>query len=120
MNSFLLDKKGDLKKVNGDFQFISGKEEVIQQIKQILKTNKGEWQFNEDYGITYENLQQKRINENLIKDVVRDGLSQCSEDMTIESIEIGYKGEHMRLLYVEFKAYFSDGERYDNTIELNL
>lgn len=120
MNSFLLDKKGDLKKVNGDFQFISGKDEVVQQIKQILKTNKGEWFRNEDYGITYENLQQKRINEDLIKDVIRDGLSQCSEDITIESIEIGYKSEHMRILYVEFKAYFSDGEKYDSIIELNL
>lgn len=120
MNSFLLDKKGDLKKENGDFQFISGKDEVVQQIKQILKTNKGEWFRNEDYGISYENLQQRHINEDLVKDVVRDGISQCSEDITIESIEIGYKGEHMRILYVEFKAYFSDGERYDNTIELNL
>lgn len=119
MNSFLLDKKGDLKKVNGDFQFISGKDEVVQQIKQILKTNKGEWFRNEDYGILYENLQQRHINEDLVKDVVRDGLSQCGEDMTIESIEIGYKKEY-RLLYVEFKAYFSDGERYDSTIELNL
>ena len=120
MNSFLLDKKSDLKKVNGDFQFISGKYEVVQQIKQILKTNKGEWFRNEDYGITYENLQQRHINEDLVKDVVRDGISQCSEDITIESIEIGYKGEHMRILYVELKAYFSDGERYDNTIELDL
>ena len=120
MNSFLLDKKGDLKKVNGDFQFISGKDEVVQQIKQILKTNKGEWFRNEDYGISYENLQQRYINKDLVKDVVRDGISQCSEDITIESIEIGYKGEHMRILYVEFKAYFSDGERYDNTIELDL
>lgn len=119
MNSFLLDKKGDIKKVDGDFSFISGKEEVIQQVKQILKTNAGEWQFNTDYGIHYENLQQRRINEDLIKDEIRLGLSQCSEEITIESIEIGYKKE-LRLLYVEFKAYFSDGERYDNTIELNL
>lgn len=119
MNSFQLDKDGDLKKVNGDFQFVSGKEEVIQQVKQILKSNMGEWQFNEDYGISYENLQQKKINEDLIKDTIRSGLSQCSKDITIESIEIGYKKE-LRLLYVEFKAYFSDGERYDNIIELNL
>ena len=119
MNSFQLDKDGDLKKVNGDFQFVSGKEEVIQQIKQILKSNKGEWFSNSEYGIDYENLQQKKINEDLIKDTIRDGISQCSEDITIESIEIGYKKE-LRLLYVEFKAYFSDGERYDNIIELNL
>ena len=55
-----------------------------------------------------------------MKDCIRDGISQCSEDITIESIEIGYKGEHMRLLYIEFKAFFSDGERYDSVIELNL
>lgn len=119
MNSFLLDKRGDLEKVDGDFPFISGKEEVIQQIKQILKTNIGEWQFNENYGISYENLQQKRINEDVIKDSIRAGIDQCSEDITIDSIEIGYKKEY-RLLYIEFKAYFSDGERYDNVIELNL
>ena len=119
MQDILLNKHGDIKKVNGDFQFINGKDEVVQQIKQILKTNKGEWFKNEAYGITYENLQQKKINEDLIKDCIRDGISQCSEDITIESIEIGYKKEE-RLLYVEFKAFFSDGERYDNTIELNL
>lgn len=119
MNSFLLTSDGDLKKVDGDFPFISGKEEVIQQIKQILKSNIGEWQFNENYGISYENIQQKRINEDLIKDTIRSGLDQCSEEITIESIEIGYKREY-RLLYVELKAYFSDGERYDNIIELNL
>lgn len=119
MNSFLLDKSGDLKKVNGDFPFISGKDEVVQQIKQILKTNKKEWFFNPDYGISYENLQQKKINEDLIKSVIKEGFDQCSEDITIESIEIGFK-KSLRLLYIEVKSYFSDGERYDNTIELNL
>lgn len=119
MQDILLSKHGDIKKVNGDFQFINGKDEVVQQIKQILKTNKGEW-FDKDYGISYEALQQKKINEDLIKSVIQEGISQCSDDITIESIEIGYKGEHMRILYVEFKAYFSDGERYDNIIELNL
>lgn len=119
MKDVLLNKHGDIKKVNGDFQFISGKDEVIQQIKQILKTNKKEWYFNKNYGVDYQAFQQKKINEDLIKSVVRDGISQCSEDITIESIEIGYKREY-RLLYVEFKAYFSDGERYDNVIELNL
>ena len=119
MQDILLNKQGDIKKVNGDFPFITGKDEVIQQLKQILKTNKKEWSFNSDYGISYENLQQKKINEDLVKDCIRDGISQCSEDITIESIEIGYKKEY-RLLYVEFKAFFSDGERYDSVIELNL
>ena len=119
MQDILLNKHGDIKKANGDFQFVSGKDEVIQQLKQILKTNKGEWFLNNDYGISYENLHQKKINEDLIKDCVRDGISQCSDDITIESIEIGYKKEY-RLLYIEFRAFFSDGERYDNIIELNL
>lgn len=119
MQDILLNKQGDIKKVNGDFQFITGKDEVIQQLKQILKTNKKEWFFNPDYGISYENLQQKKINEDLIKSVIKEGFDQCSEDITIESIEIGYKKEY-RLLYVEFKAFFSDGERYDSVIELNL
>ena len=119
MQDILLNKHGDIKKVNGDFQFINGKDEVVQQIKQILKTNKKEWFFNPDYGISYENLQQKKINEDLVKDCIRDGISQCSDDITIESIEIGYKKEY-RLLYIEVKSYFSDGERYDSVIELNL
>lgn len=119
MQDILLNKHGDIKKVNGDFQFINGKDEVVQQIKQILKTNKKEWFFNPDYGISYENLQHKKINEDLVKDCIRDGISQCSDDITIESIEIGYKKEY-RLLYVEVKSYFSDGERYDSMIELNL
>ena len=119
MQDILLNKQGDIKKVNGDFPFITGKDEVIQQLKQILKTNKKEWFFNPDYGISYENLQHKKINDDLVKDCIRDGISQCSEDITIESIEIGYK-KSLRLLYIEVKSYFSDGERYDNTIELSL
>lgn len=119
MQDILLNKQGDIKKVSGDFQFITGKDEVVQQIKQILKTNKGEWFFNPDYGISYENLQHKKINEDLIKSVIKEGFDQCSEDITIESIEIGFK-KSLRLLYIEVKSYFSDGERYDNTIELSL
>lgn len=119
MQDILLNKHGDIKKVNGDFQFITGKDEVVQQLKQILKTNKKEWFFNPDYGISYENLQHKKINEDLIKSVIKEGFDQCSEDITIESIEIGFK-KSLRLLYIEVKSYFSDGERYDNTIELSL
>lgn len=119
MQDILLNKHGDIKKVNGDFQFISGKDEVVQQIKQILKSNKGEWFRNDDYGISYDSLQQRKINEDLIKSVIKEGFDQCSEDITIESIEIGFK-KSLRLLYIEVKSYFSDGERYDNTIELNL
>ena len=55
--------------------------------------------------------------EDLIKDEIRLGISQCTEEITIESLELGYKKE-LRLLYVELKAFGPDGERYDTSVEL--
>lgn len=118
MKSILQDTYGDFKKVDGDFQLIGGHEEVCQQIRDILRSNVGEFSLaDDDYGIHYENILGKKINAELIKDEVRLGISQCSKDITIESIEVGYSKEH-RLLYVEFRAFDSDGQRYDNAIEL--
>lgn len=118
MKSIKENKDGDFLKVDGDFVLIDSHEEVCQQIKTILKSNVGEWKLgDDDYGIHYSNIITKRINEDLIKDEIRLGLSQCSEEITVESLEIGYKKE-LRLLYVELKAYNAKGERYDSIVEL--
>lgn len=118
MKSIKETKKGDFLKENGDFVLLDGHEEVCQQIRNILKSNVGEWKLgDEDYGIHYSNILTKRINEDLIKDEIRLGISQCSEEITVESIELGYKKE-LRLLYIELKAYDAKGERYDTSVEL--
>lgn len=118
MKSIKETKKGDFQKVNGDFVMVEGHNEVVQQIKSILKSNIGEWKLSDDdYGIHYSNIITKRINEDLIKDEIRLGISQCSEEITIESLELGYKKE-LRLLYAELKAYGPNGESYDTSVEL--
>ena len=118
MKSIKESRKGDFIKEKGDFVLTDGHDEVCQQIRSILKSNISEWKLgDDDYGIHYSNIITKRINEDLIKDEIRLGISQCTEEITIESLELGYKKE-LRLLYVELKAFGPDGERYDTSVEL--
>lgn len=116
MKSFKLDNDGDVSIVNNEIETIKGMEELLQQIKQILRTNQGEWYFNPEYGINYDNILTKKPNVDLIRDEIKNGLSQCSHIMSIDYVTVKFD-KTKRKLYVDFQAIDTEG---NTIIETNL
>ena len=51
---------GDVVIENGEIQMVSGAELTRQTVETVLGTNKGEWFFNADEGITFSNILGKK------------------------------------------------------------
>ena len=51
---------GDVVIKNGEIQMVSGAELTRQTVETVLGTNKGEWFFNVDEGITFSNILGKK------------------------------------------------------------
>lgn len=81
-----------------------------QTIQQVLNTNKGEWYFNIDEGINFDNLLGKNIEEEIVKSEVADGISQVDSTLVIKEFETNIDTESRRLA-VNFTATSED----DNT-----
>lgn len=56
MKGFGLNDNGDLSLTGGEIDMVEGAELTVQTIKQVLSTNKGEWLFDPDEGIDFDNL----------------------------------------------------------------
>ena len=70
MTGFKL-KDGDLVITNNEIELVEGDELTVQTIQSVLSTNKGEWIFDTDEGIEFDNILGKhRIKANTAKDVM--------------------------------------------------
>lgn len=62
---------GDLVITNDEIELIEGDELTVQTIQQVLSTNKGEWIFDTEEGINFDNIfGKKRIKTNTAKDAL--------------------------------------------------
>lgn len=82
MKGFALNEKGDVVFERNDVKMVEGLELTIQKIRQILSTNKGEWQFNLKEGIPVQKILKKNPSTAQIKDCIRSAISQV--DSTLE------------------------------------
>lgn len=89
MKDFMIDKEtGDIIIKNQDIVMVEAEQEVAQQLRTVLKSNNGEWPFNDSYGINYNNLLVKTVDNEIVIDEISRGASQCSGDISIEDIKI--------------------------------
>lgn len=109
MKTFELDENGDVIIENNNVKIVEGREELIQQIKLIFRSKQGEWFFNEEYGLNYDNLFQKKVNLDLIRDEIKNGLSQCSAILSIDYINIEFN-KNERKLKISFGATNTSNE----------
>ena len=62
---------GDLVITNDEIELVEGDELTVQTIQQVLSTNKGEWIFDTEEGINFDNiLGRHRTKTNTAKDVL--------------------------------------------------
>ena len=62
---------GDVAITNGEIELVEGDALTVQTIQQVLSTNKGEWLFDAEEGINFDNiLGKKRTKTNTAKDAM--------------------------------------------------
>lgn len=87
MNGFKLDDKGDVVITDGLISMTSDTDFLCQTIRQVLRTNLGEWWLNEDEGIDFGCILTKNPNYEQIEDNIKSGLRQVDEELELVSID---------------------------------
>lgn len=109
MKGFDLDENGDVVIENNEISIVVGASLVQQKVRTVLQTNLGEWFFDWEQGIDFDNLLGKGTNEDLVRYEIERGLAQVDE--TFELTEFAYEADYSsRIAKVSFKAQNSNGE----------
>ena len=107
IKGFKVDENGDVVIKNNKIERATGKELLVQTIKQVLGTNKGEWFNNPEEGITFQNVLGKNKTEDMIKYEVQQGLQQVDETFVLLSFKLVHLSD--RKYEVQAKAQNSTG-----------
>ena len=99
-------------RIKCEIEMIDGNELLVQTVESVIGTNKGEWVINKDEGIHFKNLLGKKIDEEVIKNEVFQGLLQVDSSffMTDFSVEIDAE---TRKLKIYFSAVNDNGEEVE-------
>ncbi len=105
-----------LKTVNNDLVFdgqnklimIRDNDEIAQSCERTLTTNKKEWFLNKDFGLDYELLHQKTLNENYLRVGIIEALTIDPRVKTILNLAI-IADETNRTAQISFKIILNDG-----------
>ena len=83
----------------------------------MVKSNNGEWPFNEGYGINYDNLLVKTVDNEIVTDEIKKGASQCFGDIEIEDIKIDVDRQK-RTMSIAVNGRIDDAELSIDGLEL--
>lgn len=110
MKGFALDENGDVLIENGEISMVVGDSLLQQKVWTVLRTNLGEWFFDWDQGIDFNNLLGKHTSsEELVRFEVERGLRQVDETFAI--VDFTYEvNRQARKATVSFVAQTSSGE----------
>ena len=106
---------GDVLIENGDISIIAGDSLLQQKIQTVLHTNLGEWFFDWDQGIDFDNLLGKGITEELVRHEILRGLAQVDSTLSITAFTFE-ADERDRKARVTFKAQTSSGDEVGGEI----
>ena len=109
MKGFKLDDFGDVEILGGAVQMINGDELVRQTVESVLSTNKGEWFLNLDEGIKFSNIIKKKIDEDVIRNEILQGLTQVDSSFFLTSFEMQFD-QNTRSLKISFTARNETGD----------
>lgn len=113
IKGFKLDDKGDVVIVNNQIQMVEDNDLLLQKVRTVLNTNKGEWWLNENEGINFRCMLTKNPNYDEIRDNIKLGLLQVDDTFQLLSFEHWTEG---RKLYIKFTATNSSGQTIEDTI----
>lgn len=109
MMGFALDDNGDVLIENNEISIITGDSLLQQKVMSVLRTNLGEWFFDLDEGVDFDNLLGKNTNAELVRFEVARALAQV--DSTFVITEFTYDVDKVtRKAKAAFKAQTESGE----------
>lgn len=115
MKGFALDTGGDVLIENNQISMVNGDSLLQQLVWTVLRTNLGEWFFDWDLGVDFDNLVGKNTNEELVRYEIEKGLKQV--DSTFVITEFSYEEDRIsRKAYVDFKAQTDNGNEVGGVI----
>lgn len=88
MKCFALDESGDVVLNQNDIQMAQGTDLIMQKIRQVLRTNRGEWSFDEKEGIPVRKILKKNPNIAMIRDYVRSVIDQVDGSLQMTRCDI--------------------------------
>ena len=103
MFGFALDENGDVLIENNEISISVGDSLLQQKVSTVLRTNLGEWFFDLDQGIDFDNVLGKGVGEELARYEIERGLAQV--DSTFSITEFSYEVDTAkRTAKITFKA----------------
>ena len=109
MKGFAIDETGDVLIENNEISMAVGGSLLQQKVWTVLHTNLGEWFFNWNEGINFDNLLGKGTNAELVRYEIERGLAQV--DSTFKITEFSYSEDVVeRKASATFKAQTQTGE----------
>lgn len=104
MKNFMLDENGDIVIRNNDIAMIEGDGLLLQTIKAILLTNKGEWFLNLNEGINRKNIIMKNPEKDLVRNEVLSGLIQVDNSLYLTDFDYELDKRTMKIRFTAKKA----------------
>ena len=114
-----------LKTVNNDLVFdgqnklimIRDNDEIAQSCERTLTTNKKEWFLNKDFGLDYNLLHQKTINEDYLRIGIIEALTIDKRVKTILDLTI-VADDEKRTALISFKIIKNDGTTVESEVSI--
>lgn len=87
MKDLMLTNDGELIIQNGKIPLVSDNELMAQKVRQVLRTQLGEWRYDPEEGIDLYAIITKNPNFDIIEDNIKSGLLQVDETFRLTKFE---------------------------------
>ena len=99
MKGFAIDEYGDVIIERNDIQLACDVELLIQKIRQVLSTNRGEWWLDPKEGIPVQKVLRKNPNTAVIRDYVRIAIAQVDKSLEMTRCDITTEGRTLKIIF---------------------
>lgn len=105
MKGFFLDGHGDVAIEKNDIKLAYDADLLIQKIRQILNTNRGEWRLDPKEGIPIQRILKKNPNQAMIRDYVRGAIAQADKSLQMTRCDIAREGRTLKITFAVTGKY---------------
>lgn len=99
-------------------EVVHGDDQLIQNLKQLLRTRIGEWMFNDNHGFQRSVVEQKLPNKKQIVQAMHDCLYQ--EPRVAEVLSVDYEFNRIkRFLSINFRVRATNGSEVGGEVVVN-